>query len=229
MKYYYAHNSSIKESETQILCHLKNHFLLVSLRNYPNRLIVFVRFLNTWLDNIHFFFIHWLFFQVWFLVFLVLNCLFFCECNSLRLYYIFWPDIAACNITVTVTQTKQDLTAEGVPDNISPIHHCPIHFEAPLGRRIVFYVRKLCNTDPTVRSQCILTKETYCRFCMDRLTHTLTRIDIQTLLPLKWSKWGIYFESWLVTFVYWYHVNSVVPNVQSSQCKKLDTTLLKII
>ena len=46
-------------------------------------------------------------------------------------------DVTACDIDLTVTDTKQYVATEGYPDNYKNNQDCRFHFEAPSGRRIV--------------------------------------------------------------------------------------------
>ena len=48
-------------------------------------------------------------------------------------------DVAACNITLNVTDTRQYLATEGYPHRYQNDQDCYFNFEAPIGRRVVVF------------------------------------------------------------------------------------------
>ena len=49
------------------------------------------------------------------------------------------PDVTACDIVLTVTDTKQYVATEGYPDSYQNNQDCDFTFEAPSGRRIAVF------------------------------------------------------------------------------------------
>ena len=55
------------------------------------------------------------------------------------MFFLCFADVAECNITLNVTDTKQYFATEGYPYNYKNDQDCTFNFEAPSGRRIVVF------------------------------------------------------------------------------------------